>query len=71
MPAAHIASQEEKLNALFGITGGKSIDEFLDTLKLDDSQTSVQLSTFNDQVKEKIAELDNMQIDIGSGETPV
>lgn len=48
MPVAHIASQEEKLNVLFGITGGKSVDEFLDGLKLDDSQTSVQLSAFND-----------------------
>lgn len=37
MPVAHIASQEEKLNALFGITGGKSVDEFLDGLKLDDN----------------------------------
>ena len=38
---AHIATQEEKLNAIFGITGGKSVNEFLDSLSLDDNNTSV------------------------------
>jgi hypothetical protein len=32
---AHIASQQEKLDAIFGITGGKTVDEFLESLSLD------------------------------------
>ena len=31
----HIASSKEKIDAIFGITGGKSVDDFLDELSLD------------------------------------
>lgn len=33
----HIATQQEKLDAIFGITGGKSVDEFLDDLSFEDA----------------------------------
>lgn len=33
--AAHIATQQEKLDVIFGITGGKTVDEFLDSLTLE------------------------------------
>lgn len=41
--AHHIATQQEKLDAIFGITGGKSVDEFLSSLTLesDDVQNTV------------------------------
>jgi len=32
---AHIATQQEKLDAVFGITQGKSVDEFLESLSID------------------------------------
>lgn len=64
---AHIATQEEKLNAIFGITGGKSVDEFLDSLSLDDNNTSAQLSAFDQSMKNKISELDQMSIDLSAG----
>lgn len=64
---AHIATQEEKLNAIFGITGGKSVDEFLDGLSLEDNSTSAQLSAFDQSMKDKISELDQMSIDLSAG----
>lgn len=36
--ASHIATQQEKLDALFGITDGKDINDFLDGLSLDNAQ---------------------------------
>ena len=43
LSAHHIATQQEKLDAIFGITGGKSVDEFLSSLTLesDDVQNTV------------------------------
>ena len=34
----HIATQQEKLDALFGITGGKDVDSFLDELSLSEAE---------------------------------
>ena len=34
----HIATQQEKLDALFGITGGKDVDSFLDGLSLSEAE---------------------------------
>lgn len=34
LSTSQIATQQEKLDAIFGITGGKSVDEFLDGLSL-------------------------------------
>ena len=31
----HIATTKEKIDSILGITGGKSVDEFLDGLSLD------------------------------------
>lgn len=58
----HIATQQEKLDAIFGITGGKSVDDFLNDLTLDDrSQVDSTLSSMDSALKEKFSEIDEMQ----------
>lgn len=69
--STHIASQQEKLDAIFGITGGKSVDEFLDSLTLDGSNQPVEaLSAFDESLKDKIDELNSQSVSLtqtGSG----
>ena len=63
--APHIATQQEKLDAIFGITGGKNIDEFLDGLQLDDKSASdSMLSAMDSTVQDKISEIEQIQKDI-------
>ena len=35
--ASHIMTQQEKLDALLGITGGQDLDSYLDGLSLDEA----------------------------------
>lgn len=58
----HIATQQEKLDAIFGITNGKNIDDFLDSLTVEDKSTCDTLSSFDQSMKDKLNELENSSI---------
>lgn len=61
----HIATQQEKLDAIFGITGGQNMDDFLDSLTLDDESTNNALSSLDVELKEKLTEYkDSTDIDL-------
>lgn len=51
-------SSREKINAVLGITGGKSVDEFLDGLSLDTESIHGALGAIDDQVKTSIESID-------------
>ena len=44
-------SSKDKIDAVLGITGGKSVDEFLDGLSLDTEAIHGTLETIDDKVK--------------------
>lgn len=69
----HIATQQEKLDAIFGITGGKNMDEFLDELSLEDDSAENALSSIDQSLKDKIEELNNCQneIQVGNGDLTI
>ena len=64
----HIATQQEKLDAIFGITGGQDLDSFLSGLSLDqaiekkDEALSAidQLSSMDKDIQHKIEEIQMM-----------
>lgn len=56
---SHIASSKEKIDAIFGITGGKSVDDFLDELSLDTNKIQQTMSNIDSTVKEAIDGIDN------------
>lgn len=67
----HIATQQEKLDAIFGITNGQDIDSFLDNLSLDDAKKAIenkddavsgisQLSAIEQEIQEKMADIQSM-----------
>ena len=60
--ASHIATQQEKLDAIFGITGGKSIDDFLDGLSLDSQQISSTIDQIDQKFKEEVESIESYQI---------
>ena len=63
--STHIATQQEKLDAIFGITGGKTVDEFLDSLSVDIQTGSIDtLSAFDETLKQKASELNSIQLPI-------
>ena len=64
LSAAHIATQQEKLDAIFGITGGKSVDEFLDSLSLDTEKIQDTVLSIETEVKEQVDKLDQCQVSI-------
>lgn len=47
LSAPHIATQQEKLDAIFGITGGKTVDEFLDSLTLESGNVQKTLDAID------------------------
>ena len=55
--AAHIATQQEKIDAVLGITGGKSIDEFLDGLSLDNDKIESTMQTIDSTVKSELSSM--------------
>ena len=69
--AIHIASQQEKLDAIFGITGGKTIDDFLNDLNLETEKISNTMEDIDQTVKDQITQLDNSQLKIESGTSEV
>ena len=66
--APHIATAQEKLDAVFGITNGQDIDTFLDGLSLNDAESTKdaalssidQLSAIERQMQEKMSEIQGM-----------
>lgn len=68
---SHIASQQEKLDAIFGITGGKTVDDFLNDLKLETDQISATMDNIDQTVKDQIDQLDNSQLKITSGSSEI
>ena len=64
----HIATQQEKLDAVFGITGGQDIDTFLDSLSLSSAESTKdaalsaidQLSSIEQDMHDKMAEISSM-----------
>lgn len=67
----HIATQQEKLDAIFGITGGKTVDDFLNGLELETSKITETMDDIDSTVKTQITQLDNSQLKIESGATEV
>lgn len=67
----HIATQQEKLDAIFGITGGKTVDDFLNGLELETSKITETMDDIDSTVKTQITQLDNSQLKIESGSTEV
>ena len=53
LSAPHIATAQEKLDAIFGITDGKSVDEFLDSLSLEADNVKNAIDSIEDNVKEQ------------------
>ena len=56
---SHIASSKEKIDAIFGITGGKSVDDFLDELSLDTNKIQQTMANIDSTVKDAIDGIDN------------
>lgn len=51
-------SSKEKIDAVLGITGGKSVDEFLDDLSLDSESIHDTLGAIDDQVQISLQNID-------------
>lgn len=51
-------SSKDKIDAVLGITGGKSVDEFLDSLSLDTEAIHGTLESIDDKVKDSLATID-------------
>ena len=56
---SHIASSKEKIDAIFGITGGKSVDDFLDELSLDTNKIQQTMANIDSTVKDAIDGIDS------------
>ena len=67
----HIVSQQEKLDAIFGITGGKTVDDFLNDLNLETEKISEAIDDIDQTVKDQITQLDASQLKIESGTSQV
>ena len=62
LSTAHIATQQEKLDAIFGITGGKSIDDFLDDLSLDAEKINGTMQDIDQSFKEQVENIESIQL---------
>ena len=58
----HIATQQEKLDAIFGITGGKSVDEFLDGLSLDSDKINETMQDIDQSFNEQVQNIESIQL---------
>ena len=59
-------SSTDKINAVLGITGGKSVDEFLDGLSLDTEAIHETLGAIDDQVQTSLQNIDQAASNIQS-----
>lgn len=62
LSVAHIATQQEKLDAIFGITGGKSVDDFLDSLSLDTEKINDAMLSIDGSFKEQVESIESIQL---------
>lgn len=60
----HIATTKEKLDSILGITGGKSVDEFLNGLSLDTGKIQDALNNIDEQVKNGLDCIDEKAISL-------
>ena len=60
----HIATTKEKIDSILGITGGKSVDEFLDGLSLDANRIQQAIEDIDDNVKDGLSKIDEKAIEI-------
>lgn len=67
--AHHIATQQEKLDAIFGITGGKSVDEFLDGLSLETNEIQDTVLSIEQSLKDQMDVIDQCQTSIQSNQS--
>lgn len=65
----HIATQQEKLDAIFGITGGKSVDDFLNDLSLEANDVQDAMSSIEQNVKDQVEKLDAYEVSIQTGQS--
>lgn len=61
---SHIATTKEKIDSILGITGGKSVDEFLDGLSLDTNKIQQAIEEIDDNVKDGLNKIDEKSIEI-------
>ena len=66
---AHIASSQEKLDAIFGITGGKSVDEFLDGLSLEANNVQNAMDAIDKNVKDQVKKINQYEVSIQTGQS--
>ena len=66
---AHIATQQEKLDAIFGITGGKSVDDFLDSLSIEANDVQNAMNSIEQNVKDQVEKLDAYEVSISTGQS--
>ena len=59
-------SSKEKIDAVLGITGGKSVDEFLDGLSLDTEAIHSTLGAIDDQMQTSLQNIDDVASQIQS-----
>ena len=55
----HIVTTKEKMDAILGITGGQSVDEFLDDLQLDTGKIQDAISNIDNAVKSTVQNIDD------------
>lgn len=65
----HIATQQEKLDAIFGITGGKSVDDFLDSLSIEANDVQNAMNSIEQNVKDQVEKLDAYEVSISTGQS--
>ena len=70
LPTAHIATQQEKLDAIFGITGGKTVDEFLDDLSLDKDKINDTMQELDQSFKQQVENIETIQLS-ASADMPI
>ena len=69
LSTTHIATAQEKLDAIFGITGGKSIDDFLDGLSIEVSAVQDTMDSIEQNVKDQVEKLDACEVSISTGQS--
>lgn len=56
---SQFVSSKDRIDAVLGITGGKSVDDFLDSLSLDTESIHTTMSSIDDTVKTSIQQIDD------------
>lgn len=62
----HIATSKEKIDSILGITGGKSVDDFLNDLSIDSTKIQDAIENIDDAVKTGLSQIDDKAFEITS-----